>query len=153
MNQQSKQWEEKLEVRAGSYLTALKVSICVKVFLVRISLYSHWTQTRTLFMKYMVLRFSNCFRFCLEIMKITLHNEWVNEPPHHNPIQDGPFQGCSRMEILNRSPSKKSVTYILPNFFEKFPRFKFLNLRLALCMALKFYTSVIKGLKLKVRRF
>ena len=39
------------------------------------------------------------------------------------------------------------------NFFEGCSWFKFNNLGLALAMALKFYTSVAKGLKLKVRKF
>ena len=39
------------------------------------------------------------------------------------------------------------------NFFEGCSWFKFNNLGLALGMALKFYTSVTKGLKLKVRKF
>ena len=38
-------------------------------------------------------------------------------------------------------------------FFEVCYWFKFNNLELALGMALKFYTSVAKGLKLKVREF
>ena len=38
-------------------------------------------------------------------------------------------------------------------FFEGWPRFKFNKLRLALDMGLKFYTSVAKGSKLKVRKF
>ena len=38
-------------------------------------------------------------------------------------------------------------------FFEGWPWFKFNNLRLALGMALKFYTSVAKELKLKVKKF
>ena len=38
-------------------------------------------------------------------------------------------------------------------FFEGCSWFKFNNLGLALGMALKFYTSVAKGLKLKVRKF
>ena len=38
-------------------------------------------------------------------------------------------------------------------FFEGWSWFKFNNLGLALGMALKFYTSVTKGLKLKVRKF
>ena len=37
------------------------------------------------------------------------------------------------------------------NFFEKCSWFKFINFELALDMTLKFYTSVAKGLKLKVR--
>ena len=40
-----------------------------------------------------------------------------------------------------------------PLFFEVWPRFKFNNLGLALVMKLKFYTSVVKGLKLKFRKF
>ena len=40
-----------------------------------------------------------------------------------------------------------------PNFFERFCWLKFNNLRLGLGMALKFYTSVTKGLKLKIRKF
>ena len=38
-------------------------------------------------------------------------------------------------------------------FFEGWSWFKFNNLRLTLSMNLKFYTSVAKGLKLKVRKF
>ena len=38
-------------------------------------------------------------------------------------------------------------------FFEGWSWFKFNNLRLAQSMNLKFYTSVEKGLKLKVRKF
>ena len=38
-------------------------------------------------------------------------------------------------------------------FFEGWPWFKFNNLGLALGMNLKFFTSVAKGLKLKVRKF
>ena len=38
-------------------------------------------------------------------------------------------------------------------FFEKHSWFKFSNLGIALGMTLKFYTSVKKGLKLKVRKF
>ena len=38
-------------------------------------------------------------------------------------------------------------------FFEAWSRFKFSNLGLALGMTLKFYTSVSKGSKLKVRKF
>ena len=38
-------------------------------------------------------------------------------------------------------------------FFEGWSRFKFNNLGLALGLNLKFYTSVAKGLKLKVRKF
>ena len=38
-------------------------------------------------------------------------------------------------------------------FFEGWPWFKFNNLGLALGMGLKFYTSVAKGLKLKVGKF
>ena len=38
-------------------------------------------------------------------------------------------------------------------FFKGRPWFKFNNLGLALGMVLKFYTSVAKGLKLKVRKF
>ena len=39
------------------------------------------------------------------------------------------------------------------SFFEGCAWFKFNNLGLALCMALKFFTSVAKRLKLKVRKF
>ena len=39
------------------------------------------------------------------------------------------------------------------NFFEAWSWFKFNNLGLALGMTLKFYTSVAKGLRLKVRKF
>ena len=39
------------------------------------------------------------------------------------------------------------------NFFEGPSWLKFNNLRLALGVALKFYTSVTKGLKLKIRKF
>ena len=39
------------------------------------------------------------------------------------------------------------------NFFEGWSCFKFNNLRLALGMALKFYTIVTKGLKVKVGKF
>ena len=38
-------------------------------------------------------------------------------------------------------------------FFEGCPWFKFNNLRIALGMAFKFYTSVAKELKLKVKKF
>ena len=38
------------------------------------------------------------------------------------------------------------------SFFEGCSWFKFNNLELALDMALKFYTSVVKGLKLKIRK-
>ena len=38
-------------------------------------------------------------------------------------------------------------------FFEGWPLFKFNNLELALGMNLKFYTSVGKGLKVKIRQF
>ena len=38
-------------------------------------------------------------------------------------------------------------------FFEGCSWFKFNNLGLALDMALKFYTSLVKGLKLKFRKF
>ena len=38
-------------------------------------------------------------------------------------------------------------------FFEGWSWFKFNNLRLALGTNLKFYTSLLKGLKLKVRKF
>ena len=38
-------------------------------------------------------------------------------------------------------------------FFERWSWFKFNNLRLALDMSLKFYTSVGKGLKLKLKKF
>ena len=38
-------------------------------------------------------------------------------------------------------------------FFEAWSRFKLSNLGLALGMTLKFYTSVSKGSKLKVRKF
>ena len=38
------------------------------------------------------------------------------------------------------------------NFFERYSWFKFNNFGLALGMVLKFYTSVIKGLKLEVRK-
>ena len=38
-------------------------------------------------------------------------------------------------------------------FFEGWSWFKFNNFRLALAMNLKFYTSVAKGLKVKVRKF
>ena len=38
-------------------------------------------------------------------------------------------------------------------YFEGWSSFKFNNLGLALAMALKFYTSWAKGLKLKVRKF
>ena len=38
-------------------------------------------------------------------------------------------------------------------FYEGWSRFKFNNLVLALGTNLKFYTSVAKGLKLKVRKF
>ena len=40
-----------------------------------------------------------------------------------------------------------------PHFFEGCSWFKFINFKLALGMTLKFYTSVAKGLKLKVRNF
>ena len=40
-----------------------------------------------------------------------------------------------------------------PTFFKGWSFFKFNNLGLALVMALKFYTSVAKGLKLKARKF
>ena len=53
-----------------------------------------------------------------------------------NPIQDGLFRGCSRMEGGGR-----------------WLCFKFNNLDLVLGMVLKFYTSVGKGLKQKVRKF
>ena len=39
------------------------------------------------------------------------------------------------------------------HFFGVWSWFKFNNLEVALVMALKFYTSVAKGLKLKVRKF
>ena len=39
------------------------------------------------------------------------------------------------------------------HFFDRWSWFKFNNLELALGIALKFYTSVPKGLKLKVRKF
>ena len=39
------------------------------------------------------------------------------------------------------------------HFFEEYSWFKFNNLRLVSGMALKFYTSVAKELKLKVREF
>ena len=39
------------------------------------------------------------------------------------------------------------------NFFKRGSWFKFNNLRLALGMVLKFYTSVAKGLKLNVGKF
>ena len=39
------------------------------------------------------------------------------------------------------------------HYFEGCSWFKFNNWGLALCMALKFHTSVKKGLKLKVRQF
>ena len=39
-----------------------------------------------------------------------------------------------------------------PNYFEDYSWLKFINLGLALGMTLKFYTSVTKGLKLKVKR-
>ena len=39
------------------------------------------------------------------------------------------------------------------HFFERYTSCKFNNLGLALGMALKFYTSVVKGLKLKVWKF
>ena len=51
------------------------------------------------------------------------------------------------------------ITSILSGFgqkkqiFEGCSRFKFNNLGLALGMALKFYTSEAKGLKLKIRKF
>ena len=38
-------------------------------------------------------------------------------------------------------------------FFEGWSWFKFDDLRLALGIALKFYTGVVNGLKLKVRKF
>ena len=38
-------------------------------------------------------------------------------------------------------------------FFDRWSRFKFNNLRLALGKILKFYASVAKRLKLKVRKF
>ena len=38
-------------------------------------------------------------------------------------------------------------------FFEEWSWFKFINLRLTLDTKLKFYTSVAKGLKVKVRQF
>ena len=38
-------------------------------------------------------------------------------------------------------------------FFEGWSWFKFNNFELALGTSLKFYTSVVKGLKLKVRKF
>ena len=38
-------------------------------------------------------------------------------------------------------------------FFEGSSWFKFNNLELAACMTLKFYRSVTKGLKLRVRKF
>ena len=40
-----------------------------------------------------------------------------------------------------------------PLFFEGWSWFKFDNLKLALGMTLRFYTSVAKGSKLKVRKF
>ena len=39
------------------------------------------------------------------------------------------------------------------HFFERYTSCKFNNLGLALGMALKFFTSVLKGLKLKVWKF
>ena len=39
------------------------------------------------------------------------------------------------------------------HFFEEWSWFRFNNLGLTLGMALKFYTSVAKGLKLKFRKF
>ena len=48
--------------------------------------------------------------------------------------------------ILQRFDQKK-------HFFEGWSWFKFINLGLALGKDLKFYTSVIKGLKLKFRKF
>ena len=39
------------------------------------------------------------------------------------------------------------------NFFEGWPWFEFNNLGLQLAMALKFYVSVAKGLKLKLGKF
>ena len=38
-------------------------------------------------------------------------------------------------------------------FFKRWSRFKFNNLRLTICIILKFYTNVAKGSKPKVRKF
>ena len=40
-------------------------------------------------------------------------NEFYISQNSFNPIQDGPFWGCSRMGETKRSPSLKSVTHIL----------------------------------------
>ena len=39
------------------------------------------------------------------------------------------------------------------HFFDRWTWFKFNNLELALCMTLKFYTSVTRGSKLEVKKF
>ena len=54
-------------------------------------------------------------------------------------------------EKLSRSQFYKDLTK--NHFFEGCPGFKFNNLGLALGTNLKVYTSVVKGLKLKVRKF
>ena len=53
---------------------------------------------------------------------------------------------------LSRPQFYKDLT-IKTTFFEEWSWFKFNNLGLALGMALKSYTNVAKGLKLKVRKF
>ena len=56
------------------------------------------------------------------------------------------------LEKLSRTQFYKDLTR-KANLFEGCYWLKFNNLELALGMALKFYTSVVKGLKLKVRKF
>ena len=54
----------------------------------------------------------------------------------------------------NYERSYHNLNFIRKNdSFQGCSWFKFNNLQLALGMALKFYTSVVKGLKLKVRKF
>ena len=61
--------------------------------------------------------------------------------------------------ITSDSMREVKITSVLQGFgqkkqfFEKHSWFKFSNLGIALGMTLKFYTSVKKGLKLKVRKF
>ena len=63
------------------------------------------------------------------------------------------FGNCSVLWLkLSQLQFYKDLTWKTA-FFEEWSWFKFNNLRMALDMTLKFYASVAKELKLKVRRF
>ena len=81
----------------------------------------------------------NCWLWCHQQNSITWHQSLVTL--------------AFLWDKLSQPQFYKNLTGKILFFFEGWPWFKFNNLRLTLDMTLKFYTSVAKGLKLKVRQF